>query len=137
MSLQEKFQITLPPVKQDDDSWKSLSDVRKVGEAGFLHQNSTTALGPSGPKFNMLPPGMDISHQLRARIKNMPLCVAGETDVSMDTNPQAFKNGFKRLDMKGTDDQYTGEHMDHFYGEVVDELGNAGFVERNNMLDRE
>jgi hypothetical protein len=29
-----------------------------------------------------------------------------------------------------TDDLYTGEHCDHFYGDA------DGFVERNNYLDR-
>jgi len=137
VSLQEKFQITVPPEKEEADLWVSMTSQRHVGEAGFLHQNSTTATGPSGPKFNTPPPGMDISNQLRARIKQMPLSMSGETDVSKDTSPIAFAQGYTRREMKGTDDQYTGEHMDHFYGEAVDENGNVGFAERNNYMDRE
>jgi hypothetical protein len=38
--------------------------------------------------------------------------------------------------MNGTDDLYTGEHVDQFYGEAVDEDGKVGFAERNNYLDR-
>jgi len=137
MSLQEKFQITVPPTKPEEESWVGFGQVRNVGEAGFLHQNNSEATGPLGPKFNTAPPGMDISNQLRSRILQMPLTMAGETDVSKDTNEQAFARGFTRRDMKGTDDQYTGEHMDHFYGEVVNEYGEVGFIERNNYLDRE
>jgi hypothetical protein len=110
--------------------------VRRVGEAGFLHESNTEATGPTGPKFNQLPPGMEINNQLRDRIHAMPLSVAGESDVSADTNEHSFKHGYTRRDMKGADDLYSGEHVDHFYGEVVDENGKAGFAERNNYLDR-
>ena len=137
MSLQEKFQITAPPEKPDDNSWASFGSQRVVGQSGFLHECNTGATGPLGPKFNMMPPGMNIDNQLRSSIYRQPFSMAGMTDVSQDTNPQAFAEGYKRREMKGTDDQYTGEHMDHFYGEVIDELGNAGFAERNNYLDRE
>ena len=61
----------------------------------------------------------------------MPLVISGQSDVSQDTNPESLERGFKKREMKGTDDQYTGEHMDHFYGDA------GGFVERNNYLDRE
>jgi len=137
MSLQEKFQITVPPEKPEDSKWTSFDSQRNCGEAGFLHQNNTNAAGFMGVKFNMLPPGMDISNQLRTRIINQPMSMAGATDVSKDTNDKAFAEGYTRREMKGTDDQYTGEHMDHFYGEVIDENGMMGFVERNNYLDRE
>jgi len=136
MSLQEKFQIMAPPAKPEDDSWVTQSEVRRTGEAGFLHETNTIADGPTGPKFNQLPPSMNINNQMRSRIMQMPLSMAGETDVSADTNAQAFRGGFTRREMKGTDDSYTGEHVDHFYGEAVDELGNIGFSERNNYMDR-
>jgi hypothetical protein len=52
----------------------------------------------------------------------------------------AFKFGFTRKEMRGADDVYTGEHIDHFYGEAVGkddtEQTYEGFVERNNYLDR-
>lgn len=135
--MQEKFQVIAPPKHEEDIGWVSAQTARTTGDAGFLHQGNTTATGPIGPRFNQLPPGMDIASQLRSRIHNMPLSVAGETDVSCDTNPQSFAKGYTRCEMKGADDLYTGEHVDHFYGEAVDENGNCGFAERNNYLDRE
>jgi len=79
----------------------------------------------------MMPPGMDIGNQCWSEQNTMPLSVAGESDVSKDANPGAFDKGFTKRDMKGTDDQYTGEHVDQFYGDA------GGFVERNNYMDRE
>lgn len=137
MSLQEKFQISIPPKKEPDHEWTSFKDARSTGEAGFAHSNNVSATADAYEKTNFMPPGMDISNQRFKRINNMPLSTAGESDVSQDTNPDSFAKGFKRRDMKGTDDQYTGEHMDLFYGEAVDEEGNVGFVERSNYLDRE
>lgn len=140
MSLQEKFQVTLSPEKDDDNGtqWKSFESARHVGDAGSveMHDNNTTANENVVRKTNYMPPGMEIDNQRRTRIRRMPLSMAGETDVSMDTNPQSFKEGFSRYELDGDDDQYTGEHVDHFYGEVIDEDGNEGFVERNNYLDR-
>lgn len=136
MSLQEKFQITLPPTSDDTPGWTDFNSVRRVGAPGMLHVNNRGAEDAPMVKFNMPPPGMDISNQLRARINNMPLVVSGQNDVSGDVNPEAFAKGFTRRAMNGADDQYSGEHVDHFYGEAVDEKGNVGFCERNNMLDR-
>lgn len=138
MSLQEKFQVTIPPKKDEvENEWIDLSSVRKTGEAGFIHSNNVSATADVTTKTNYMPPGMEIDNQHRVRIENMPLSMAGATDISADANAEAFAEGFSRKEMSGTDDQYTGEHMDHFYGEVVDENGKAGFVERNNYLDRE
>ena len=143
-SLQEKFQITVPkkPRPEAGDHWlpagsdyaaRRLGSARDVIEEPFVSKNS---IDMDGLKFNKMPPGMEIDNQCFGQ-GGMPLSMAGETDVSADTNPTAFREGFKRLDMKGTDDQYSGEHMDHFYGEAVGDDGNVGFVERNNYLDRE
>lgn len=138
MSLQEKFQISIPPQKEEEGhEWTEFQSARSTGEAGFQHMNNTYADGDAMTKTNYLPPGMEIANQQRKRVQNMPLVMAGASDVSADTNAEAFDRGFTRRDMAGTDDQYSGEHMDHFYGEVVDEKGLAGFVERNNYLDRE
>jgi hypothetical protein len=57
--------------------------------------------------------------------------LAGSTDVSNMSKIEALRKGFTKAEMKGTDDQYTGEHCDLFYGDA------GGFVERNNYLDRE
>lgn len=136
MSLQEKFQITIPPKEEDDHEWSTFQSQRSTGEAGFQHSNNTTADADVTAKLNYMPPGMDISNQRCKRINAMPLSMAGKTDKSADTTMEAFAEGYTRRAMQGTDDQYSGEHMDHFYGEVEDELGNCGFVERNNYLDR-
>lgn len=63
-------------------------------------------------------------------MRQMPLNLAGMGDVSKDTNPEALCEGFTRRDMGNCDDQYTGEHIDQFYGD------SGGFCERNNVLDR-
>jgi hypothetical protein len=85
--------------------------------------------------YNTLPPGSDVTDQEMADLRQMPLVTSGTSDVSMDTNPQSMKHGYKRLDMKPTDDTWTNEHVDAFYGEGKSD-GLVGFLERNNMLDR-
>jgi hypothetical protein len=128
--MQEKFQITVPAKEEAGEGWVSFADARQSqADVGtFLPANSAD----SDPRqYNQMPPGMEIGSQPRAEINNMPFVIASGNDVSKDTNPGAFDKGFTKRDMKGTDDQYTGEHVDHFYGDV------GGFVERNNYLDRE
>ena len=139
MSLQEKFQITTPPPNDEskDHEWATQASARDTRGVQGLHYNNQTTTHNVAIKTNYMPPGMHVNNQDRARINPMPLVMSGQSDVSADTNPESFERGFTRRDMKGADDQYTGEHMDHFYGEAVDELGNVGFVERNNYLDRE
>jgi hypothetical protein len=136
MSLQEKFQISAPPVKETDHEWLPHNAQIHKGEAGFQHSNNTYADTESVNKTNYLPPGMEINNQQRKRINPMPFSMAGATDVSNLVTAGGFDEGFTRQTMNGTDDQVSGEHMDHFYGEVEDELGNIGFIERNNYLDR-
>jgi len=117
MSLQEKFQICVPTKAEDGESWVSAGSQRDV----TLHVGI----------YNSMPPGMDITRQFNTEQHQQPLALSGSTDVSKDTNPSALEHGFTKRTMKGCDDQYTGEHMDHFYGDA------GGFVERNNYLDRE
>lgn len=115
--LQEKFQILTPPsTAEKEEGWVTLP---------------TKAIAPSD-KRNQPPPGMDISNTDPDPANNMPLSLAGRTDVSGEfTSEASLKRGFTKLEMKGCDDQYTGEHVDLFYGDA------GGFVERNNYLDRE
>jgi len=115
--LQEKFQITVPAKEEQGEPWADFNANRDL--RGMEHPTV------------FMPPGMDITNQCLTQQENMPLSMAGESDVSKDTNPESFECGFKKREMKGTDDQYTGEHVDHFYGDA------GGFVERNNYLDRE
>jgi hypothetical protein len=127
--LQEKFQITVPGKEEQGEPWASFESAREPQGIPDWRSRKTTDI--DGRKFNSMPPGMDISNQLYAEICPMPLSMAGESDVSADTNPTSFAEGFKKREMHGTDDQYTGEHVDQFYGDA------GGFVERNNYLDRE
>ena len=116
--LQEKFQILSPGKIEDGENWVSAESVRDL-----------RGMKNSG-EFNKMPPGTDIANQYHTQQENMPLSMAGAADVSHDTTPKAMLEGFTRRDMKGTDDQYTGEHVDLFYGDA------GGFAERNNYLDR-
>lgn len=64
-------------------------------------------------------------------VNSMPMSIAGASDVSRGTTyKNSMKQGFEKNPMGMTDDLYTGEHADHFYGDA------GGFVERNNYLDR-
>jgi len=130
--LQEKFQTILPPQPDEDDGteWKTFESQRRTYEPGVRHENNARAADEADGKFNEMP-SEDLKNQ-NAMIREL----AGCTDFSYDTNPEAFDKGFTRRAMNGTDDQYTGEHIDHFYGEATDEEGKTGFVERNNYLDR-
>ena len=119
--LQEKFQISVPNKPEGPEPW-----------ADFKSSRQSQADVPQGnDQFNAMPPGMEIADQCCLDLSNMPMSMAGESDVSADTNPTSFAEGFKKREMKGVDDQYTGEHVDLFYGDA------GGFVERNNYLDRE
>ena len=117
--LQEKFQVILPPQPDEDDGteWKTFESQRRTQ--------------PAKENLNEMPVNMQLENQ-----NGMTRSIAGSTDFSVDANPEAFDKGFKRHVMNGSDDQYTGEHVDHFYGEVVDKDGKTGFAERNNYLDR-
>jgi len=119
MSLQEKFQVILPPQPDEDDgtNWKTFESQRRTE--------------PAKENLNEMPVNMDLKNQ-----NPITRVMAGATDFSADTNLEAFAEGFARHAMNGSDDQYTGEHVDHFYGEAVDENGKVGFAERNNYLDR-
>lgn len=86
--------------------------------------------------YGSLPPGSDLEDQELTDQRKMPFVMGGQTDVSKDWNPEAVQHGYKHLSLRPTDDMYTREHNDAFYDEVkVD--GVVGFLERNNMLDRQ
>lgn len=126
--LQEKFQVVVPAKEEAGEQWVSASSQRDL--RGISEWNNSTSIEQDTRKFNMPPPGMEIANQFRTQQENQPLVMSGESDVSRDTNAQSFERGFTKREMKGSDDCYTGEHIDHFYGDA------GGFVERNNYLDR-
>lgn len=114
--LQEKFQILVPAKPEAAEPWASFESARDMrGQTEHAH-------------MNVMPPGMSQSAQ-HTEISNQPLVMSGESDVTV-TKPANWNKGFTNLEMKGTDDCYTGEHVDLFYGD------SGGFVERNNYLDR-
>lgn len=113
--LQEKFQVVVGPLKHEDgEGWSSFASVRKTYPCMPPEQ-----LPPTGIKSPV------------TKQDGMKLVTAGATDVTDDVNPWVFRQGFNKKRMAGTDDMYTGEHADQFYGDA------GGFVERNNYLDRE
>lgn len=117
MSLAEKFQITIPAKPEDGHEWTSFASARESG-APVTQSNET-------------PPGYSLSNK-NAWAQGF----GGDTDVTGDVEPKSLREGYRRRELKATDDQYHGEHCDLFYGEAEDEDGNVGFAERNNYLDR-
>jgi hypothetical protein len=136
MSLKEKFQITLPGKETGNEPWATLESAQtKKNETNECNRTSDEEIVG---KFNEMPAGMDITNQFGGQNEKMGYSLSGDTtDVSSFSPEKAFKKGFFRKEMKGTDDQYTGEHIDLFYGEAYGDDGEVGFLERNNYLDRE
>lgn len=139
--VQEKFEVRYPPADDDNGtSWASDKSARaKKGVPGREGRPG----GDSGSKpmdnavfYDGLPPGSDGEDQELTDQRKMPFVMSGQTDVSHDWNPEAVANGFKRLKLRPTDDMYTREHNDAFYDEMTVD-GVTGFLERNNMLDRQ
>jgi hypothetical protein len=127
MGLAEKLQITVPYSEKEDDG-------NQWADANTARVNTGNTPPEDGEKFNRLP---STSVGVNEEVSEFAHGFGGDTDVSGDgLDPASLKAGYKRRDMKGTDDQYSGEHVDLFYGEAVDEKGNVGFAERNNYLDR-
>lgn len=137
MSLQEKFEVILPAAPNEDDgnAWANFETARDTKRAGQLHRNNRTSAEETDMKLNYTP---STTSPLQERFTDTPFCrvLSGESDVSADTNPESLAQGFKRRPMDPCCDQYSGEHVDLFYGEAIGDDGNEGFVERNNYLDR-
>jgi hypothetical protein len=134
MSLKERFQITLPGKDTGNEPWASFESARDT--KGEMAYNNSTAAQKTDGKFNEMPPGMDITNQCR-ETPEMPYFLDGHNDVTKN-DKDFLKKGYSRAKMSGTDDQYTGEHIDLFYGIAYgDSEQEQGFVERNNYLDRE
>jgi hypothetical protein len=137
-NLQEKFQITAPSQKNDDasdDGDKWVTPNSQFVHFGFKDGLPVNIDGQHTP-LNRLPTNGIYAPGLH----EMNLVIAGSSDVTDVANIEAIRDGFAPHNMQGTDDQFTGEHVDLFYGEAVGEndIGKkvVGFVERNNYLDR-
>lgn len=121
--LQEKFQIIVRGKEEACEPWATAESVRDLD--GERATGNTQVL-------DRMPPGMNIKNQASTEQNNMPFVLSGRNDVSSEAlTSGALECGYAKLEMKGSDDQYTGEHVDHFYGDA------GGFIERNNYLDRE
>lgn len=131
----------MTPEKPENDEWVSQESQRHVVRLDSLNINSSR---PGAPKqanlreldTNQMPPGMFIDNQSpNVNDHRMQYVAAGETDVSNSVNGAMLKKGYQRQEMSGTDDLYTNEHVEEFYGEATVD-GETGFLERNNYLDR-
>lgn len=129
-SLQEKSQVTLPPTSDDEPhTWATFEQARNpdVGAHPGGKWEPSRADSVDTRRFNKMPMDMEMS---ACEYTPMPCSLAGETDASKDTNPEAIREGFSKGDLNGYDDQATGKRQDLFYGNA------GGFLERNNYLDR-
>jgi hypothetical protein len=137
--LQEKFEVRYPEKDWNyGNLWMSDKSARvKKGLPGH-ERTGRECVRHLGDEvfYNSLPPGMDIEDQEVFDNHPMLIVTSGQSDVSRDMNPEAAANGFTRRQMRPTDDMYTREHNDAFYDEITVD-GMTGFLERNNMLDRE
>lgn len=165
-SLQDKFQITVPYNPNDDSSadgsewiWPATKILRTRPLKGSYSDGliSDFSLGPKNsqptPQKDPVPAVSKAAassnppnwtDELEWVIREnggAPLVTASDSDVTnkmMDA--KSLLHGFTLHDLGNTDDQYTGEGVDLFYGDAEgkDDANNkyTGFVERNNYLDR-
>lgn len=107
---QEKFQITAPLKEEGAEPWVNVKSTQVKYPQNDLRMPTTGLEEPV--------------------TTNMPLSLAGKTDVTDALTTKALDRGFTKHDMLMTDEEYTGEHTSAWYGDA------GGFIERNNLLDR-
>ena len=139
--MQEKFQVQVPPNANDNSHSGWVSDKSARVKKNTPGREGRSGGDPESKKMNnalflnSTPPGMDLEDQELTDQRRMKLVMSGESDVSADYNSGAVREGYTKRKMLPTDDMYTNEHNDAFYGECTVD-GETGFLERNNMLDR-
>lgn len=138
---QEKFEVRLPDNHNEETSgWVSDKAARTKkglpGREGRAGGDPSSRTMDTAVFYGSLPPGSDIEDQENSDQRVMPFSMGGQTDVSKDWNPSAIRDGWSARKMRPTDDMWTNEHCDAFYGEMTVD-GVTGFLERNNMLDRQ
>jgi hypothetical protein len=138
---QEKYQTIQPEpgweFKPNLNTWETPESQRVLrGEATLDHKNNVNAndvresyLNP----LNILPCGMDLEDPATTFVYGF----GGDTDATNNVTTASLKTGFEYDPMAPTDDQYSGEHIEMFYGEAFGDDRRVGFVERNNYLDRQ
>lgn len=138
--VQEKFEVR-PPYNPNDDAesgWKSDKSARR-SKSEYMTRAVSSLYETYGSGLNDLPPGMDIERQNLADIHAQGMSkgnLGTFDDVTVDVTRESLRQGFDRKQLRPTDDMYTREHNDAFYEDVTVD-GVTGFLERNNMLDRE
>lgn len=135
--VQEKFEVRPPQNHNDEESgWVSDSSART--NKNLRTRAPKGMYERAGSALNDLPPGMNIEDQNLADIDSQPMAsgnMGNGTQVTTDVTSKSLREGYQPHTMRSTDDMWTNEHQDAFYGEInVD--GVTGFLERNNMLDR-
>lgn len=138
--VQEKNECEFLPLDDDNGhTWKSDRSARvKKGTPGRegRHGGDWPSKAMDDAVFyNSLPPGSNLPDQEMGDERVMRTVTAGTDDVTDNPKGRDFVKGYVDVTMKPTDDMYTNEHVDTFYGEAkVD--GKVGFLERGNVLDR-
>ncbi|MBA0086150.1 MAG: hypothetical protein HRJ53_14275 [Acidobacteria bacterium Pan2503] len=158
---QEKLQVSIPVYDDENgeqwvfpsERYESDIDPTAGDHKGVYHKwlNRNTAFGEVDQamplpgdrlaRLNIIPP-TEIREPCHEE-SGFPLSRrAGESDVSgYIARAEALRDGFTHCPMVATDDQYTGQHADLFYGTPIgkNDAGDVyeSFAERNNYLDRE
>jgi len=134
---QEKYQTIQPGAIEAGEPWATVDSQRVLrGDATLDHKNNVNANDVResfANPLNILPCGVEIYDPATKFVYGF----GGDTDVTNNVTPMSLKNGFEYDPMAPTDDQYTGEHIEMFYGTAWGDDGREGFVERNNYLDRQ
>ena len=134
--------------KRHEMKQQGLADLEVLPDSAELLGNEMVGVRDSGyiakknleygvnAMYQSLPPGMDIEDQEYCDIRKMEVRdVINYDQVTKDATTRSLVTGFDRKKLLNTDDEYTREHNDPFYSDMVVE-DEIGFVERNNMLDR-
>jgi hypothetical protein len=116
-NLQDKFQVIMPSKPQKNE-WAELKNNQR--KCVVTDSNEMPSINRENQSGNV--------------DRFVPISLAGEHSVT-DHVSSSLKKGYTRGVMNPSDDQYTGEAIDMFYGEVEGDDG-VGFCERNNYLDR-
>lgn len=147
---QEKFEVRYPDTEssaENQQSWISdkAARVKKnlPGREGRAGGDGDARFMDNAIFYNGLPPGADLEDQEVTDQRQMGINTSGglptllaQGDRTQDVNALSLRKGFDYKRMRPTDDMYTREHNDAFYDEITVD-GVTGFLERNNMLDRE
>jgi hypothetical protein len=143
MFNQEKHEVRSDPNRNDEQSgWASDRSARtkkgtpgREGRHGGDHESKSMN---NAVLYNSLPSGTDITDQEMADIRRQELSTGnlGTSDqFTTDVTAESLRTGFSRKPLSPTDDFRKGEGGDDFYADV-EVGGTTGFLERQNVLDR-